>query len=172
MTLRVLLALSLFFAAPAFAGDGPPEPRDVPEITEPGGCLPAGADADAAMPDETDLADGVFYYGFLRECTEGRPPVLTIDLVQYYEGPDAVREAARDGQALEPDVDPVVYVRNRNPKLRHLGVKLDARVLMFDCSVPGCPPERVLLNELPWDALYRFRLQNGLIVHIELPYTP
>lgn len=91
MTLRLLLALSLLFPAPAFAGGGPPEPRDVPEAAEPRGRLPAGADADAAMPDETDLEDGIPYYGFLRKCTEGRPPVLTIDLVQYYEGPDAVR---------------------------------------------------------------------------------
>jgi hypothetical protein len=172
MRLRLLLALSLLLAAPAFAGGGPPGPRDVPEAAGPKGCLPAGADAGAPMPDETDLEDGISHYGFLRKCTQGRPPVLTIDLVQYYEGPEAVSEAARDGQALEPDVDPVVYVRNRNPKLQHLGVKLDAQVLMFDCATAGCLPKPVHLEELPWNEMYRFRLQNGLIVSIELPYTP
>lgn len=172
MTFRLFLALSLLYAAPALAGNGASEPLGVPNSADPRGCLSAGSGAVSAMPEETDLADGVSYYGFLRSCAQGRPPVLTIDLVQYFEGQDAVREAARDNSFLDPEVDPVVYVRNRNPKLRRLGVKLDAQVLMFDCAVPGCPPKRVHLNELPWNDLYRFRLQNGLIVYLELPYTP
>lgn len=172
MMFRLFLAIFLLFAAPSLAGNGTTDRNDVPETGDSRGCLRTGDDIDAAMPGETDLADGVSHYGFLRECTQGRPPVLTIDLVQYFEGPDAVREAARDGQFLEPEVDPVVYLRNRNPKLRRLGVKLDARVLMFDCAAPGCPPRQVHLDELPWNQLYRFRLQNGLIVYIELPYTP
>lgn len=97
---------------------------------------------------------------------------MTIDLVQYYSGEQAIREAAKDGVTLEPDLDPVEYVRNRNPRLRNLSVKPDANVLMFDCEIAGCAPKRVRLDELPWNALYRFQLQNGLIVYIELPYSP
>jgi hypothetical protein len=168
----LLLALSLLFVMPAFSGSGPSEPRDAPETVETKGCLRPSAGAGAPMPEETDLKDALTHYAILRGCTQGRPPVLTIDLVQYYEGSQAIREAARDGQTLEPDVDPVIYVRNENPKLRHLGVKLDAQVLMFDCATAGCLPKPVLLEELPWNELYRFRLQNGLIVYIELPYMP
>lgn len=168
---RLFLALTLLIAAP-LAGNGTADQHDVPETAGAGGCLPAGSEMDAAMPGEIDLADGISYYGFLRTCVQGRPPVVTIDLAQYFKGQDAVREAARDGQYLEAEIDPVTYVRNRNVKLRHLGVKLDAQVLMFDCTVPGCPPIPVHLNELPWNELYRFRLQNGLIVYMELPYSP
>jgi hypothetical protein len=91
--------------------------------------------------------------------------VLTIDLVQYYEGSQAIREAARDGQTLEPDIDPVIYVRNENPKLRHLGVKLDAQVLMFDCATPGCPPKAVLLEDLPWNEMYGFSAERPDHLH-------
>lgn len=118
------------------------------------------------------LCDGCWCDGFLRGCTDGRPAVLTIDLVEHYEGEEAIREASKDGQTLERDIDPVVYVRNRDPKLRRLGVKPDANVLVFDCSIPGCPAKHTHLHELPWNALYRFRLQNGLIVYLELPYSP
>jgi hypothetical protein len=171
MNLWLLLALSVLFVMPAFSGSGPSEPRDASETVRAKGCLRAPS-AGAPRPEETDLKDALTHYAILRGCTQGRPPVLTIDLVQYYEGSQAIREAARDGQTLEPDVDPVIYVRNENPKLRHLGVKLDAQVLMFDCATPGCPPKEVLLEDLPWNEMYRFRLQNGLIVYIELPYMP
>jgi hypothetical protein len=126
----------------------------------------------AREPERTDLEDDVTHYGYLRRCTDGRPAILTIDLVEYYEGAQALQEAAKDGETLEPDVDPVMYVRNRNPRLRALGVKPDATVLMFDCETAACEPRRAHLAELPWSALYRFRLQNGLIVYIELPYSP
>ena len=169
MERRLLLAMVLLCAAPLHAGDGPSRAGHPPEPAA--GCLPAAA-GDAALPDATDLADGVVHYAFLRDCTAGRPPLLTLDLVQYFEGAEAVRAAAADGVVLEPDVDPVVHVRNRNPRLRRLGVKLDARVLAFDCAAPGCAPVPVHLDALPRDALYRFVLQDGLITRIELPYTP
>lgn len=166
-----LLALSLLFALPAVSDTGV-KPSSLPERINPEGCLSPDDHEDSSAPDETDLEDGIVYYGFLRQCIEGRPTVLAVEMVEHYEGEEAVSEAARDGETLETDVDPVVYVRNTEQELRHLGVKPDARVLMFDCDIPGCPPARVHLDELPRDALYRFRLQNGLIVYIELPYSP
>lgn len=134
------------------------------------GCARAAGNVPESGP--TDLKDAVTHWGFVRRCDDARPAILTIDLVEYYEGARAIREAKKDGEALEADVDPVVHVRNRNPKLRRLGIKPDADVRMFDCAVEGCPARKAQLDELPWDRLYRFRLQNGLIVYIELPYTP
>lgn len=171
MNTRVWLMICLSVMLLTIAGLPLPEDGAVAEAAVLRGCVrtPGGAPPSG----RTDLKDKVTYYGFLRRCADGRPAVVTIDLVEYYLGERAIREAARDGQTIEePDVDPVVYVRNRNPKLRRLGVKPDARVLMYDCAIPGCGPRRVHLSELLWNQLYRFRLQNGLIVYIELPYTP
>lgn len=172
MERRLLLAMALLCTAPLLAGEAPLRTDVPPDTTASGGCLHEAAGSDVALPDATDLADGVLHYGFLRDCTEARPPLLTLDLVQYFEGTEALHAAAADGVVLEPDVDPVVHVRNRNPRLRRLGVKLDAQVLAFDCAVPGCPSGPAPLAALPWGALYRFVLQDGLITYIELPYTP
>jgi hypothetical protein len=172
MERRLLLAMALLCVAPLWAGEDPLRADVPPDTTASAGCLAAPAGSDATLPDATDLADGVVHYGFLRDCIDGRPPLLTLDLVQYFQGAEAVRAAAADGVDLEADVDPVVHVRNRNPRLRQLGVKLDAQVLAFDCAAPGCPPGPVHLDALPWGALYRFALQDGLISYIELPYTP
>lgn len=171
MTTRLDIAASVaVLVVAAVCGSGNPRSESPEGVAPGGGCVRAAGVA--PEPEETDLQDDVVHHGFLRECMDGRPAILTIDLVQYYEGEQAIREAAKDGETLEPDVDPVMYVRNRNPKLRRLGVKPDARVLMFDCSIPGCVPKHVQLDELPWNELYRFQLQNGLIVYIELPYSP
>lgn len=173
MPIGLLVALALlWFPRVALASDEPAEASDQPRAVEKKGCLSSAGAVDAAAPEETDLEDGARHHGFLHGCVDGRPSVLTLDLVEYYEGAEALAEAARDGESLDPDVDPIVYVRNRNPKLRRLGVKADAKASRFDCSLPGCPLVRVQLSELPWDALYEFRLQDGLIVAIELPYSP
>lgn len=124
-------------------------------------------------PEAPDLEDDVVYWGLLRACTDGRPAVATIELVEYYEGEEAVREAAKDGETVEPDVDPVVYVRKAaRPKVLPLGVKPDADIRMFDCEMNGCDTRNVDLDALPWDDVYRFQLQHGMIVYLELPYTP
>jgi hypothetical protein len=124
-------------------------------------------------PEPPDLEDDVLYWGLLRACTDGRPAVATIELVEYYEGEDAVREAAKDGETVEPDVDPVVHVRRAaRPKVLLLGVKPDADIRMFDCEMNGCDTRSVDLDALPWNDLYRFQLQHGMIVYLELPYTP
>jgi hypothetical protein len=124
-------------------------------------------------PEPPDLEDDVVYWGLLRACTDGRPAVATIELVEYYEGEEAVREGAKDGATVEPDVDPVVYMRRpARPKVLRLGVKPDADIRMFDCEMNGCGTRNVHLDALPWNDLYRFQLQHGMIVYLELPYTP
>ena len=69
--------------------------------------------------------------------TDGRHPVyirtvdpdsrkITFDLIQFYFGDDATREAAKDHKESPPPND--YYIRNVNPRLRTLPVRADATV--------------------------------------------
>ena len=69
--------------------------------------------------------------------TDGRHPVyirtvdpdsrkITFDLIQFYFGDDASREAAKDGKESPPPND--YYIRNVNPALRTLPVRADATI--------------------------------------------
>jgi hypothetical protein len=137
------------------------------------GCTRSVSGEPEPEPEPPDLEDGVVYWGLLRACTDGRPSVAAIELVEYYEGEEAVREGAKDGETVDPDIDPVVYVRRAaQPKVLRLGVKPDADIRMFDCEMNGCDTRNVDLDALPWNDLYRFQLQHGMIVYFELPYTP
>jgi hypothetical protein len=51
---------------------------------------------------------------------------ITFDLIQFYQGDDATREAARDHQESPPPND--YYIRNTNPTLRTLPVRSDATI--------------------------------------------
>jgi hypothetical protein len=68
---------------------------------------------------------------------DGRHPVIiktldpdrrriTFDLIQFYQGDDATREAAKDHQESPPPND--YYIRNTNPRLRTLPVRSDATI--------------------------------------------
>jgi hypothetical protein len=68
---------------------------------------------------------------------DGRHPVIiktvdpdrrriTFDLIQFYWGDDATREAAKDHQESPPPND--YYIRNANPRLRALPVRSDATI--------------------------------------------
>ena len=68
---------------------------------------------------------------------DGRHPVIiktvdpdrrriTFDLIQFYQGDDATREAAKDHQESPPPND--YYIRNANPRLRTLPVRSDATI--------------------------------------------
>jgi hypothetical protein len=68
---------------------------------------------------------------------DGRHPVIiktvdpdrrriTFDLIQFYQGDDAIREASNDHQESPPPND--YYIRNANPKLRMLPVRSDATI--------------------------------------------
>ena len=84
------------------------------------------------VPTPTDRTDGE-----PAVLADGRHPVLlktvdagrrrvTFDLIQFYQGDAATREAAKDHQESPPPND--VYVRNVNPRLRTLPVRSDAAV--------------------------------------------
>jgi hypothetical protein len=51
---------------------------------------------------------------------------ITFDLIQFYWGDDATREAAKDHQESPPPND--YYIRNVNPRLRTLPVRSDAPI--------------------------------------------
>ena len=51
---------------------------------------------------------------------------ITLDLIQFYWGDDATREAAKDHKESPPPND--YYIRNVNPRLRTLPVRADATI--------------------------------------------
>jgi hypothetical protein len=156
-------------AAAALAAPRENAPAESPSEIGRVGCI--RPEADVPEPALPTLEDGVEYWGYLRECIDGRPAVVTIEVVRDFWGAEAVREAAKDGVMLEPDVDPVVHWRRFTPlRVVQVSVKPDADIRCEDiqCSSRG----RVSLDALPWNQLHRFRLQNGMIVHLELPYFP
>lgn len=53
---------------------------------------------------------------------------ITFDLIQFYFGDDAAKEAAKDGKESPPPND--YYIRNLNPALRTLPVPADAPIIV------------------------------------------
>ncbi len=70
------------------------------------------------------LADGR-HAVLLKTVDPGRGKI-TFDVIQFYQGDDATREAAKDHQESPPPNDH--YTRNVNPKLRTLPVSADAPI--------------------------------------------
>ena len=84
---------------------------------------PTGASG-ATSNEPAVLADG--RHPVLLKAIDAGRGTVTFDLVQWYFGEDAAREAAKDHQESPPPND--YYVRNVNPKLRTLPVRADATI--------------------------------------------
>ena len=93
----------------------PPPPAAKAPPTTVGG----GATSEPAV-----LPDGRHPVYLKRVDPAGR--TITFDLIQWYFGEDAAREAAKDHQESPPPND--YYIRNVNPRLRTLPVRADATV--------------------------------------------
>jgi hypothetical protein len=70
------------------------------------------------------LADG--RHPVCLKAIDANRGTITFDLVQWYHGEDAAREAAKDHQESPPPND--YYIRNVNPKLRTLPTTADATI--------------------------------------------
>jgi hypothetical protein len=81
-------------------------------------------DTDAAPSQPVVLVDGRHPVSIKTVDPERRR--ITIDLIQFYQGDDAIREAAKDHQESPPPND--YYIRNANPRLRTLPVRSDATI--------------------------------------------
>jgi hypothetical protein len=107
---------------PASQPSGQATATATPQPITPQGSTPQQPGGPSSRP--VVLADGR-HPVLLKTIDAGRGTV-TFDLVQWYFGEDAAREAAKDHQESPPPND--YYVRNINPKLRTLPVRADATI--------------------------------------------
>jgi hypothetical protein len=120
------IATALLVAGLAVAGCGRSQPDQAPP---PADQSPATTAAPAPKSGPTARQPVVL--------PDGRHPVrittvdpdqrtITFDLIQFYWGDDATREAAKDHKESPPPND--YYIRNINPRLRTLPVTRDATI--------------------------------------------
>ena len=91
--------------------------------TSPATNTPA-ADSHGTRSQPAVLADG--RHPVIIKTVDADRRRITFDLIQFYQGDDATREAAKDHQESPPPND--YYIRNANPKLRTLPVRSDATI--------------------------------------------
>jgi hypothetical protein len=124
------IVTALLVAALAVAGCG----RSQPDQPPPADQRPA---VTAAPGPKAPASPGAPMAGQPVVLPDGRHPVrittvdpdrrtITFDLIQFYRGDDAAREAAKDHQESPPPND--YYIRNSNPRLRTLPVRADAPI--------------------------------------------
>jgi hypothetical protein len=124
------IATALLIASLAVTGCG----RSQPDQTAPPADQPPAATAAPATKAPTP-AGGTDSQPVV--VPDGRHPIfvssvdpnrrtISFDLVQFYWGDDATREAAKDDQESPPPNE--YYIRNINPRLRTLAVRADAGI--------------------------------------------
>ena len=124
------IATAILLASIAVAGcagrqsDQPaaPQPGQAAATTTPQGPTPSQPSKSPERP--AVLADG--RHPVLLTAVDPARRTITFDLIQWYFGEDANREAAKDHK--ESPVANDIYTRNVNPKLRTLPVKADAPI--------------------------------------------
>jgi glucose/arabinose dehydrogenase len=126
------IATALLIASLAVAGcarsqpDQTPPPADQPPAVTatPAPKAQAPTDGPATSRQPVVLADGRHPVRITTVDPDRR--TVTFDLIQFYWGDDATREAAKDHQESPPPND--YYIRNVNPRLRTLPVTRDATI--------------------------------------------
>ena len=122
----ILLAAIAVTACTARQSDQPSRPGDRVTDTTPQPTLEGLRPGPTGDPsgDPVVLADG--RHPVLLKTVDPGSGTITFDLVQWYSGEDAAREAAKDHQESPPPND--YYVRNVNPKLRTLPTAAGASI--------------------------------------------
>jgi hypothetical protein len=174
-------------AVVAAIGRGPEERAATPSASDsssgsiqPSPSVPAASPTAVADPspgktvtpsptpvDPNALADGTYPAYITR--VNVRTAAITVDVVQLFEGQDAIAAAVEDGMSRRDARYLPVYIRDENPLLRTLRVSHAARIhLLGECEVP--PNLHAALTELkraadPTDRLYyyEFTLVDGQI---------
>jgi hypothetical protein len=107
---------------PASQPNGQATATATPQPITPQGSTPKQPGDPSSGP--VVLADG--RHPVLLKTVDPNSGTITFDLVQWYFGEDAAREAAKDHQESPPPND--YYVRNVNPKLRTLPTAAGATI--------------------------------------------
>ena len=132
-----ILAIVVLAAGAAAAGsylalstaDHPAKAPAAPAAAAPAAPPVSPAEAPATPSDTTTsqpvvLADG--RHPVLLKTIDPDQRTITFDLIQWYQGDDATREAAKDHQESPPPND--YYIRNVSPRLRTLPVRAAATI--------------------------------------------
>jgi hypothetical protein len=110
-------------------------------------------------------------YAFLRS-SEPATRRITYDLIEWYDGAEAVKACAEDGERpAENDYCEGYYIRNNNTRLRTLTVHPDAPIRMT------VPQERAVdletfLSEVGEGSVIRFDIDANRIMKLEPVYLP
>jgi hypothetical protein len=123
----ILLAALAVTGCTARQSDQPASPSSgqvavTPQAMTPKGSTPKQTGGPASRP--VVLADG--RHPVCLTAVDPARGTITFDLVQWYFGEDAAREAAKDHQESPPPND--YYIRNVNPKLRTLSTAAEASI--------------------------------------------
>jgi hypothetical protein len=179
-TATALLIASLAVAACSRSQpDQPSSSAGQPAATT---TAPAGtASAPTSGPTNTQpvlLPDG--RHPVLITTVDPDRPAITVDLIQFYQGEAATREAAKDHQESPPPND--YYIRNTNPRLRTLPVTRDAAIttntLTAGYTGSATKTIRVPLDRLRIVLLGRnsppfwITVQDGQVTRIAEQYLP
>jgi hypothetical protein len=112
---------------------------------------------------------------FVANVDPGRR-TIRFDLIQFYWGDEATREAARDHQESPPPND--YYIRNVNPRLRTLPVRADATITVNSLGLGSETDQPVSLARLAtlvrapgWPPFW-ITVRHGQVVRIAQQWVP
>ena len=98
---------------------------------------------------------------------------ITYDLVEWFDGEEAVKACAEDGEkAAENDYCVGYYIRNKNTKVRTLTVAPDAPIIMTVVGEPKAVDLPTFLTEVGEGSVIRFDVDAGRVMKLEHVYLP
>ncbi len=115
-----------------------PAPVAPAAVTQPVTPVTSAQPSPTAEPasDPTALADGI-YPTYVR-AVDVRAATITVDVIQFFEGPAARQAAIEDGISRRDARYLYLYVRNENDLLRTLPVAGDVRIeFIGECMAPN-----------------------------------
>jgi hypothetical protein len=179
------IATALLIASLALAACSRSQPdQPAPTVDQPSAATTAPAPkAPTPTSGPTDPRSGVLPDGrhpVLIKTVDPDRPAITVDVIQFYWGEDATREAAKDHQESPPPND--YYIRNVNPKLRTLTVTRDA-LITTNTLTAGYTGSATKTITVPLDRLrivllgrnsppFWITVQQGKVTRIAEQYLP
>jgi hypothetical protein len=98
---------------------------------------------------------------------------ITYDLIEWYDGEEAVKACAEDGEKpAENDYCVGYYIRNNNKKLRTLTVHPDAPIRMTVLGESKSVDLEAFLREVGNGSVLRFDIDANRIMKLEHVYLP